>query len=120
MPEGVHREATGPAVMCGVAGEGALDLLAKARASSELRPVAIDTPRFILFADASHSRQLIFTNPTEAAYPAATCRHVYEADGALHTSRQMRCDAGREECDALFLEFQALDAEMTRALRGGN
>ncbi len=106
--------------MCGLTGEDALDLLVQARASSDLRPVAIDTPRFIMFANAGHSCQLIFTNPTEAAHPAATCRHVYQADGALRMSRQMRCDAGREECDALFLEFRTLDAELTRALRVGN
>jgi hypothetical protein len=34
--------------------------------------------------------------------------------------RSMRCDAERADCDALFQEFQALDAEATRMMRGGS
>jgi len=30
----------------------------------------------------------------------------------------MRCDAERKECDALFIEFQTLDAALTRELQG--
>ena len=32
--------------------------------------------------------------------------------------RSMRCDADRADCDALFQEFQALDAEFKRLMQG--
>jgi len=32
----------------------------------------------------------------------------------------MRCDAERSACDALFQEFQTLDAEFTTAMQGGS
>ena len=32
--------------------------------------------------------------------------------------REMRCDASREACDALFLEFQASDEEIRRQIKG--
>jgi hypothetical protein len=118
VPEGVHREATGPSEMCGIAGRDALDIVAQAKTSDDLRPIPIGTERFIMFANADQSYQLVATTPSEAAYPAVTCRHTYERDGSVRMNRSMRCDAGRAECDALFLEFQALDAELTRSLRG--
>jgi len=118
VPEGVHQEASGPSEMCGVTGLNALDLVAQAKASDELQPVPIETERFIMFANADHSYQLVATTPSEAAYPAVSCRHTYEQQGSIRMNRSMRCDAGRAECDALFLEFQELDAQMTRSLRG--
>lgn len=117
VPEGVHSIAQGPSTMCGITGRDALDLKTQAANSADLQPVPIDTPRFILFANADHSYQLVFTTPSEAAYPAASCRHTYEQDGTMRMARSLRCDAGRAECDALFVEFQTLDAELTRSLR---
>ena len=80
----------------------------------------LDTPRFELFADARQTYQLIFTRPSEAAYPAATCRHTFEKDGSVRMNRSMSCEAGRAECDGLFLEFQALDAQLTASFQGGS
>lgn len=118
VPEGVHREVTGPSEMCGITGRDALDLAAQAKASDDLQPVPIETERFVMFANADQSYQLVATTPSEAAYPAVSCRHTYEQNGSLRMNRSMRCDAGRAECDALFLEFQELDAQLTRSLRG--
>jgi hypothetical protein len=119
VPEGIHSEARGPSEMCGLVGRDAPDLLAQAKASSDLTQVPIETERFVLFANADHSYQLVATTASEAAYPAVSCRHTYEQDGRMRLRRSLRCDAGRAVCDALFLEFQALDAEMAQDIRGG-
>ncbi len=120
VPEGIHSSARGPVEMCGLKGKDVQDLVRQARRSRELRPVPMDSERFELFATAEPKYQLVITTPSEAAYPAATCRHLYEKDGALMMNRQLRCDAGKTECDALFREFEALDARMTEEIKGGN
>jgi len=117
VPEGTHRDADGPVEMCGLKAEDVPALRVAAVASTQLRSVPIESDRFELFASPDQNFQLLFTLPAEAAYPAATCRHVYEQDGYLRMSRSMRCEVGRAECDALFLEVQALDSQLTSALR---
>ena len=119
VPEGIHRLSTGPAAMCGVAGRTTLELVANARQSSELRAVSIPSERFEMFEGGDPVRyQLVVTLPSEEAYPAASCRELYDDGGALRMKRSMSCDAGRTECDALFQEFRALDVQMTRELQG--
>lgn len=120
VPEGIHSLADGPAEMCGIVGADAVDLVVTARRSSALRAVPILSDRFEMFEGGEPLRyQLIATLPTEPAHPAVSCREVYEEGGAFRMKRSMRCDADRADCDALFREFQALDAEVTRAIRGG-
>jgi len=120
VPEGIHSLANGPAAMCGIVGADAADLLATARRSSGLRAVPIPSDRFEMFEGGEPVRyQLVATLPTEPAHPAVSCRELYEEGGALRMKRSMRCDADRADCDALFQEFQALDAEFTSAIRGG-
>jgi len=120
VPEGIHSLADGPAAMCGIVGADATDLLATARRSSGLRAVLIPSDRFEMFEGGEPVKyQLVATLPTEPAHPAVSCRELYEEGGALRMKRSMRCDADRANCDALFLEFQALDAEFTSAIRGG-
>ena len=118
VPEGVHRDASGPFEMCGFAATDVADLKAKVRESERFQQTPIDTDRFELYSASDPLQQITFTNSSEAAYPAVTCRHLYEEDGRLRMARSMRCDAGREECDALFIEFRELDAQMTRSLQG--
>jgi hypothetical protein len=117
VPEGIHRPGSDHEQMCGLEGRDALDLMEKARKSRELHRVDIQSPRFELFETAKPKYQLVITRPSEPAHPAVSCRHVYEEDGATQMERSMRCDASRAACDALFLEFQALDEQMKRALQ---
>lgn len=115
VPEGIHRDAQGPAEMCGLVGANALELIAKARLAPSLRAIPLDSERFELFASADGMDQLVVTRPTEPAHPAATCRHTYrDAAGNWLQTRDMRCDAGRDACDTLFLEFQALERGCAR------
>lgn len=118
VPEGVHTIDSGPIEMCGLTATNVSELREAALASTTLRPVPIGTSRFELFEDENHFNQLVFTTAAETAFPAATCRHTFEEDGMLRMRRSMRCEAGRAECDALFLEFQYLDARAAREMRG--
>lgn len=121
VPEGVHELANGPTEMCGLTGRNAADFIAQARQSSGLRAVTIPSNRFEMFEGGDPIiYQMVITLPSEPAFPAASCRELYEEGGSLRMKRSMRCDAGRAECDALFLEFQALDAQLTRELQGGS
>lgn len=117
VPEGVHQDARGPAEMCGLVGRDARELIEKARLAPSLRATPVDSARFEVFASADGLDLLVVTRPTEPAHPTATCRHVYrDAAGNWLQERNMRCDAGRDACDRLFLEFQALDARMRQAI----
>ena len=118
VPEGIHRYADGPAEMCGLVGRNASDLIDQARKSNTLQPRDIGSDRFELFESDPPTFQLVVTRPSELAHPAASCRHTFEQDGQVMMKRSLRCDAGRAECDALFLEFQALDDALTSALKG--
>lgn len=104
--------------MCGLVGDNATALLAAARQSSDLSPVVIDSDRFEMFEGTDPIRyQLVATLPTEPAHPAVACRELYYEGDNLRMKRSLRCDADRADCDALFLEFQAIDAQFSEELR---
>ena len=116
VPEGIHREAQGPSQMCGLTGANALDLIRQVTASPNFRR-ASGSNRFEFYLSTNGADALVFTLPSEPAYPAITCRHLFDQAGSTYQERTMRCDASREACDRLFLEFRALDEELARSLR---
>jgi hypothetical protein len=119
VPEGIHQNATGPSEMCGISGRDARDLIEKARTSPALRATPIKSDRFELFVSTQGMDQVVVTRPGEPAYPSVTCRHVYQdAEGNWLHERQMRCEASREACDRLFIEFKRLDEQALQELRG--
>lgn len=106
-----------PTRMCGLTGSSAQDFIDQARRSTTLLPWPSDTRRFEIFQTAEPHYQLVVTTPTEPAHPAASCRETDLENGVWTLKRDMRCDGVRADCDALLVEFQALDAAMTRYLR---
>lgn len=115
--EGVHSDAHGPSTMCGLTGKDAQDLMKQVRVSRTVSNQALNSDRFELYASSDSLIQWVFTKPNEPAYPAVTCRHVYqEKDGSWYQTRNMRCDSVREACDRLFTEFQALDERARQEL----
>jgi hypothetical protein len=119
VPEGIHQDAKGPVELCGLKAADVPRLREAARDSDTLRFRAINSERFELFASDDELNQLVFTRSTETAYPAATCRHSFRvADGSWHQRRTMRCEATREACDKLFVEFEGLDKRVADALGG--
>ena len=119
VPEGIHQEARGPAELCGLTAPDALQFMELLRTSPEVQSIPIESDRFELFAADDHMKQWVITRPSEPAHPAVTCRHAFEGpDGSWYQTRSMRCDASREACDRLFIEFQELDERLRQSLEG--
>ena len=123
VPEGIHSLAAGPATICGIKASSAAEFADRLERSGLERQDG--GPRFDVYMSPSVSDDIVqwaVTRKGEPAYPAVTCRHVYKTpDGSWMQDRQMRCDASREACDALFVEFNELDkrvsAELARSRR---
>ena len=118
VPEGVHSEAKGSSSVCGVTGQDALAIRAKLRADPKIAEKPSGSPRFETYYSSAELKQWTVTTTKDAAYPAVTCVYLYNSGGGTDMSREMRCDASREACDALFEEFQANDAKIRAQIRG--
>ena len=106
--------------MCGVTGRNAEDLMRTVRQMHRFRAQPINSPRFELFATEDSLTQWVFTRPSEPAFPAVSCRHVYrKKEGGFSLARDLRCDASREACDRLFIELRDLDNLAREAINGG-
>ncbi len=118
VPEGVHRDANGPSDVCGIIGDDALAIREKLRSD----PTVVERPsgsgRFETYFSSVETKQWTATTVEEAAYPAITCVRLYSSGGGTHMERNMRCDASREACDALFLEFEAHDEQIRKQIKG--
>ena len=119
VPEGVHKEASVASNVCGVTGQDALAIREKLRSEPTIVEEPSGTSRFETYYSSEETKQWTVTTQADAAYPAVTCVHIYNSGGGTDMSRQMRCDASRDACDALFLEFQEHDEQIRRQLRGG-
>ena len=110
----------GPISMCNVKAANVLELLGKLRATTGYLEHGIGSDRFTAFSSPDPFTDWVFTKPSELAYPAVSCRHLYQdKSGAwLMTRERLRCEASREACDALYLEFQELDQRMKRKWPG--
>lgn len=58
-----------------------------------------------------------FTPPTHPAHPAVVKRTMVVRDGAVSIEMRALCQAGKEACDKLMDEFNALNARMGQAIR---
>ena len=119
VPEGVHRDANGPSSVCGVSGEDALAIRAKLKSDSTIVEKPSGSNRFETYFSKLESKQWTVTTTMDAAFPAVTCVYLYNSGGGTDMKREMRCDASREACDALFQEFEANDANIREEIRGG-
>jgi hypothetical protein len=118
VPEGVHTVATGPSSVCGISGENALAIREKLKAAPTIVEKPSGSDRFETYFSSTESKQWTVTTHKDAAYPAVTCVYLYDSGGGTDMSREMRCDASREACDALFQEFQANDKKIREQIRG--
>lgn len=119
VPVGVHSDADGPSDLCGVRGENALAIRAKLKSDASITEEPSGSPRFETYFSSVETKQWTVTTQRDAAYPAATCVHLYNSNGGTDMKRQMRCDASRAACDTLFREFDASDAALRKQIKGG-
>jgi hypothetical protein len=118
VPDGVHSDATGPSSVCGINGENALAIRDKLKSNSTIVEKPSGSNRFETYFSSTEAKQWTVTTIADAAYPAVTCVYLYNSGGGTDMQRDMRCDASREECDALFREFEANDAKIRKQIRG--
>jgi hypothetical protein len=118
VPEGVHTDAAGPSNICGISGENALAIRQKLKADPMIAEKPSGSERFETYFSSAEPKQWTVTTPKNAAYPAVTCVYLYNSAGGTDMSRDMRCDASRAACDALFKEFEANDEKIRRQIRG--
>jgi hypothetical protein len=118
VPEGVHTDANGPSSLCGISGENALAIRAKLKSDPTIVERPSGSNRFETYFSNVESKQWTVATTKDAAYPAVTCVYLYISGGGTDVSREMRCDASREACDALFQEFEANDAKIREQIKG--
>lgn len=118
VPEGVHSDAAGPSTVCGVSGANALAIRDKLKSDRSIVEKPSGSDRFETYFSSVEAKQWTVTTKRDAAYPAVTCVYLYNSGGGTDMRREMRCDASREACDALFREFEANDAEIRKQIRG--
>jgi hypothetical protein len=118
VPEGVHSEVTGASEVCGITGEDALAIRRMLRSDPTIVERPSSSPRFETYFSSVETKQWTVTTKADAAHPAVTCVHLYDSGGGTDMKRQMRCDASRKACDALFLEFESHDQLIRRQVKG--
>jgi hypothetical protein len=118
VPEGVHSDANGPSNICGITGENALAIRAKLRGDRNIVEKPSGSDRFETYFSSTEPKQWTVTTTKDAAYPAVTCVFLYNSGGGTDMSREMRCDASRAACDALFQEFEANDQRIREQIKG--
>jgi hypothetical protein len=118
VPEGVHTDADGPSDICGINGENALAIRQKLKANPTIVEEPSGSDRFETYFSSAETKQWTVTTRKDGAYPAVTCVYLYNSGGGTDMSRQMRCDATRAACDALFQEFRANDEKIRKQIKG--
>lgn len=118
VPQGIHSDAPGESRVCGISGSDALAIRDVLRSDPTITEEPSPSARFETYFSSSETKQWTVTTKADAAYPAVTCVHLFTSDGGTDMQRQMRCDATRDACDALFLEFRAHDGGIRKQIRG--
>ena len=118
VPEGIHSDARGESSVCGITGNNALSIRDALRYDPTITEEPSPSKRFETYFSSTEPKQWTVTTKADAAYPAVTCVHLFTSSGGTDMRRQMRCDASREACDALFLEFRAHDDGIRKQIRG--
>ena len=114
VPEGIHSDATGGPNMCGLATDSVGEL--QVQLVRRLQPLP-GNDRYTALSDEQDARVWTFTTNRHPAHPAVACRTVRQgSDGRVSIDTQIHCQNTRERCDALYREFEELNAQMQGAL----
>jgi hypothetical protein len=113
VPEGIHSIREGQPNLCGETAPTIADL--QSRLAARL-PGLPGNERFVAYEDEPNMRVWTFTTSAHAAHPAVACRTVTDVNGHTNLDLKIDCRSTRENCDALYREFEALNARMLREL----
>lgn len=116
--EGIHSEARGESSVCGITGSDALNIRDALRSDPTINEEPSPSKRFETYFSSTEPKQWTVTTRADAAFPAVACVHLVTSNGGTDMQREMRCDASRDACDTLFLEFRAHDEGIRKQIRG--
>ena len=114
VPEGIHSLEKGEIEICGTKAGTVLALFDR---MSKLPPLP-GNDRYVAFEDSRKRRVWTFTTAAHPAHPAVACRSVVEKDGSVLLGLEISCHSTREKCDALYREFEALNARIGEKAEG--
>jgi hypothetical protein len=118
VPEGIHSDAKGPPELCGYRGRDLSELTRQILEDPDFKEEG-STTEYRVFNNDSALVQMVFPQSGTLEFPMATCRKVFtNLDGGTSFNREMHCEGTRDDCDRIFLQFEALDKKVTREIRG--
>lgn len=113
VPEGIHSLAE-RAELCGMTAATVPEL--EARIAARLLPLP-GNERFTAYEDRQNFRVWTFTTSAHDAHPAVACRTATaRPEGGSNLAMEISCFSTRENCDALYREFEALNARTLEGL----
>ena len=68
--------------------------------------------------DAASATLWSFTPPGHPAHPLAVKRQLVNENGHVDLKMSVHCEAAKAPCDALVREFEALNQQMIKSIRG--
>lgn len=116
VPEGIHRDREGPPSLCGIT----------AANIAAIESIVLNDRAFVeegsngqyrVYNRESDFTQFVFPRPTTYSFPVATCRKIESRKDGTFINRELSCDGNREQCDAVFRQFEALDNSLKKLLR---
>ena len=117
VPESIHSDASGPPELCGLSGRDVADIERKVVDDFSFQEEG-STDKYRVFVRERDFVQFVFPRPATLSFPMATCRKVISQSDGTYVQRELHCAGTREECDRIYLEFQALDDKVKQALSG--
>lgn len=116
VPDGIHKNRAGPPTLCGITGASLADI---ERSVLNDRDFVEEnsTDQYRVFNRQRDFVQMVFPRPKLHRFAMATCRKVEPSGIGSTIQRELECDGSREECDAVFLQFKALDDAVLKMLR---
>lgn len=115
VPEGIHSPGAERPSLCDTVAATVPAL--EAELSARLSPLP-GNERFTAYADDANRRIWTFTTAAHPAHPAVACRAVRVQDGQVGLGTEIYCVSSRANCDALYREFEALNARALPLRRG--
>ena len=115
VPEGIHSPSTEAPNLCGLTAAGVDALQQKVMSDRGFREENSDD-HYRVFNREGDFVQIVFPRPGYLSFPMVTCIQLFEDSNGTTVRRQMHCGGTREQCDRIFLEWNAHDNEVRQSL----
>ena len=116
VPEGIHKDRAGAPTLCGLTSATLADIERQVLNDKEFVEEN-STDQYRVFNRERDFVQMVFPRLNLHPFAMATCRKLVESGSGTTMQRGLECDGTRAQCDAVFLEFRALDDRMLKSLK---